>query len=216
MVIAIDGPAGAGKSSVARAVAARLGLRYLDTGAMYRALAWAVLERGLDPSDPGAVEAVADSVNLRLDGGAVLLDEVDVADRIRTAAVTRAAAQVAQHERAREVLSQIQRTAAEQGDVVMEGRDIGTTVAPHADLKIFLTASLRERALRRCRQLGEEETPERLGELEVSIEARDEADRTREASPLMQADDAVVIDTSGLSQEEVIDRIDALAAERRR
>ena len=216
MVIAIDGPAGAGKSSVARAVAARLGLRYLDTGAMYRALALAVLERGLDPSDPRAVETVADGVDLRLEGGTVLLDGADVADRIRTSAATRAAAQVAQHERAREVLSHIQRTAAAQGDVVMEGRDIGTMVAPDADLKIFLTASLRERALRRCRQLGEEETAERLAELEVSIEERDEADRTREASPLVQAADAVVIDTTGLSQEEVIARIDALAAERRR
>ena len=214
MVIAIDGPAGAGKSSVARAVAAKLGLRYLDTGAMYRALGLAVLERGLDPSDADAVERVADSVDLRLEGGTVLLDEVDVSDRIRTAAVTRAAAQVAQHERAREILSEIQRIAATQGDVVMEGRDIGTKVAPDADLKIFLTASLRERALRRCRQLGEEPSAERLAELEVSIEARDEADRTREASPLVQAADAVVIDTTGLSQDDVIARIDALAADR--
>ena len=215
MVIAIDGPAGAGKSSVARAVASKLGLRYLDTGAMYRALALAVLERGLDPSDPIAVGTVADRVDLRLEDGTVLLDEADVSDRIRTADVTSAAAQVAQHERAREILSEIQRTAAVQGDVVMEGRDIGTKVAPDADLKIFLTASLRERALRRCRQLGEEETAERLAELEASIEARDEADRTREASPLVQADDAVVIDTTGLSQEEVVGRIHALAADRR-
>lgn len=216
MVIAIDGPAGAGKSSVARAVAKRLGLRYLDTGALYRALGVAVLDRGADPSDPRVVEEVADDVDLRLDRGAVLLDGVDVSDRIRTAEVTRAAAQVAQHERAREVLLAIQRDAALRGDVVMEGRDIGTTVAPDADLKIFLTASLQERARRRCRQLGQEETAERMTELEASIAARDEADRTREASPLVQAEDAVVIDTTGLSQDEVIDRIEALAVERRR
>lgn len=216
MVIAIDGPAGAGKSSVARAVAERLGLRYLDTGAMYRALALAVLESSLDPSDPVAVGSVADSVELRLQGENVLLDGADVSDRIRSAPVTSAAAQVAQHERAREVLSRIQRDAALQGDVVMEGRDIGTMVAPNADLKIFLTASLRERALRRCRQLGDVETPERLVEFEETIAARDEADRTRAASPLVQAADAVVLDTTGSSQEEVIARIVALAEERNR
>lgn len=216
MVIAIDGPAGAGKSSVASAVAERLGLRYLDTGAMYRALGLAVLDRGLDPSDPGAVAAVAHRVDLRLERDAVLVDGVDVSDRIRTADVTRAAAQVAQHERAREVLLRIQRDAAGRGDVVMEGRDIGTTVVPDADLKIFLTASLRERARRRCRQLGQEETAERMAELEASIKARDEADRTREVSPLTQAPDAVVIDTTGLAEEDVIERIGSLAAERRR
>lgn len=215
MVIAIDGPAGAGKSSVSRAVAERLGLRYLDTGAMYRALGLAVLDRGLDPSDPSAVDTIAGSVDLRLEGGVVLVDGVDVSDRIRTPAATRAAARVAQHGRAREALVDIQREAAAKGGVVMEGRDIGTTVVPDADLKVFLTASLQERAQRRCRQLGEEETPERMAELEASIEARDEADRTREASPLVQADDAIVIDTTGLSQEEVIGRITALAAERR-
>lgn len=216
MVIAIDGPAGAGKSSVARAVAQRLGLRYLDTGALYRALGVAVLERGLDPSDPRAVKSVADGVDLRLIEGTVLIDGLDVSDRIRTTDATRAAALVAQHGAAREALLEIQRRAAAEGDVVMEGRDIGTTVAPNADLKVFLTASLQERARRRSKQLGQEETEEGMAELRASIQARDEADRTRAVSPLVEADDAIVVDTTGLSEEEVVGRISALAIQRRR
>ena len=216
MVITIDGPAGAGKSSVARRVAQRLGMRYLDTGAMYRALALAVLDRGGDPADPAATASVAQAARLELDSGAILLDGVDVTDRIRTNAVTKAAARVAQHEEVRSALLHLQRDAAAAGDVVIEGRDIGSAVVPDADLKIFLTASLQERALRRLRQLGEEETPARVAELQSSIEARDEADRTRQVSPLMQADDAVLIDTTSLSEAQVVDEIARLATELRR
>lgn len=215
MVITIDGPAGAGKSSVARAVARRLGMRYLDTGAMYRALALAVLERGGDPANTAEAASVAGSVRVELDGDAILLDGTDVTDRIRTAAVTSAAARVAQHEEVRGALLHLQRQAAAAGDVVMEGRDIGSAVVPDADLKIFLTASLEERALRRLRQLELEETPTRLAEVRSSIESRDEADRTRQASPLTKPRDAIVVDTTALSEEQVVDQIVRLASERR-
>lgn len=215
-VIAIDGPAGAGKSSVARAVAERLGLRYVDTGAMYRALALAALDRGIDPDDAGAVGEMASGLDLHVGHDTVTLDGRDVSARIRGAEVTVAAARVARHEQARRALVELQRAAAAEGDVVMEGRDIGSFVLPHADLKVFLTASLEERARRRCRQLGEPENTGRLAELAVSIEARDEADRSRTASPLVEARDAVVVDTTGLDEEAVVDAIADLALRRQR
>lgn len=212
-VIAIDGPAGAGKSSVARAVATRLGLRYLDTGAMYRAVALAALDRGIDPNDAEAVRDLVEVLDLGIEKDSISVDGTDVTARIRGAEVTGAAAQVARHEAVREALVRLQRQIASGGQVVMEGRDIGSAVLPDADVKVFLTASLEERARRRCRQLGEEETPERVAELVASIEERDEADRTRAASPLVQTDDAVVIDTTGLTEGQVVERIAALASE---
>jgi cytidylate kinase len=212
-VVAIDGPAGAGKSSVARAVAIRLGLRYLDTGAMYRAVALAALDRGIDPSDADAAHGLVGALDLRIEKESVFVDGIDVTARIRGAEVTGAAAQVARHQAVRRALVRLQRQIASGGQVVMEGRDIGSAVLPDAEVKVFLTASLEERARRRCRQLGEEETPERVAALVVSIDERDEADRSRAASPLVQADDAVVIDTTGLTEEQVVDRIAALATE---
>jgi cytidylate kinase len=210
-VVAIDGPAGAGKSSVARAVSIRLGLRYLDTGAMYRAVALAALDRGIDPNDADAVHGLVEALDLRIEKDSISVDGTDVTARIRGAEVTGAAARVARHEAVRRALVRLQRQIASGGQVVMEGRDIGSAVLPDADVKVFLTASLEERARRRCRQLGEEETDQRVAALVVSIDERDEADRSRAASPLVQADDAVVIDTTGLTEEQVVDRIAALA-----
>lgn len=211
MVVAIDGPAGAGKSSVARAVAGRLGLRYVDTGAMYRALALVALEQDVDPDDAEAVGELAARLDLQVEEDRVFVDGRDVSARIRAGDVSEVAARVARHEAVRRALVELQRDIAASGHVVMEGRDIGSFVLPHADLKVFLTASLQERARRRCRQLGETETPERLAELASSIEARDEADRSRLASPLVQAPGAVVVDTTGLSEDEVVHLISELA-----
>lgn len=211
MVVAIDGPAGAGKSSVARAVANRLGLRYVDTGAMYRALALAALDRDLDPDDGVALGELAARVDLQFEEDGVFLDGRDVTARIRRSDISGVAAQVARHEGVRRALVELQREMAASGDVVMEGRDIGSFVLPDADLKVFLTASLQERARRRCRQLGETETPQRLADLAASIEQRDAADRSRVASPLVQAPDAVVVDTTELREDEVVDLIANLA-----
>ena len=211
MKIAIDGPAGAGKSSVAKAVARELGLRYLDTGAMYRAVALAALESGIDPDDERLVGELTTGLDLEVTRAGVTLGGAEVEARIRRADVTRAAAQVARHPAVREALVALQRRAAAAGDVVMEGRDIGSAVLPDADLKIFLTAALDERARRRSRQAGDEATPERLEELTRAIEERDAADRSRAASPLIQASDAVVIDTTALTEPAVVELIADLA-----
>ena len=200
MVIAIDGPAGAGKSSVARAVAQRLGFRYLDSGAMYRCVGLAALEQG---AEAGAVAgAVAISV-----GDRVLLDGRDVTDAIRTPAVSEAASRAAAEPAVREVLVAAQRRLLADGDWVVEGRDIGTVVVPDAAVKVFVTASPAERARRRAHELGAD--PETvLAEQTI----RDERDSTRTASPLEPAPDAITLDTTGVSLAEVVDRIAALAA----
>jgi CMP/dCMP kinase len=204
-VIAIDGPAGAGKSTVARAVADRLGLKYVDTGAMYRALALAALERGV--SDPEGLERIARSVDLEADGERVLLDGVDVTRRIRDADVTAEVSKVAAHPGLRAALVPLQRTVAARGNVVMEGRDIGTAVLPDAPVKIFLTASLEERARRRAAETGAT-----VEDVMAQIAARDRADAERSTSPLVKADDAIEIDTTGRSIEEIVEEVAALAA----
>jgi cytidylate kinase len=198
MLIAIDGPAGAGKSTVARAVARALGWNFLDSGAMYRAAALAAL-RGGDPTRA--------SVKL---GERVLLDGEDVTDQIRTPEVTEMASKIAADPAVRAALVEVQRAHIDSGDYVAEGRDIGTVVRPDAELKVFLTATPEERARRRARELGAE--PEAIL---VEQRIRDERDRSREHSPLQPAPDAVVLDTTGLSLEEVVDRIVALTKERR-
>jgi len=190
MLIAIDGPAGAGKSTVARAVARALGFEFLDSGAMYRAAALAAL-RGDDPT----------RVRVTL-GERVLLGDDDVTDAIRTPEVTEMASKVAADPAVREALVELQRRLIAEGDHVAEGRDIGTVVAPGAELKVFLTASPEERARRRAAQLGAD--PEAIL-VEQSI--RDERDRMREHSPLKPAPDAVELDTTGLTLDEVVDRI---------
>ncbi len=200
--IAIDGPAGAGKSTVARAVADELGFTYVDTGAMYRAVALCALESGVDPEDPGGVAHIASAIEIELGNEKVCVDGRDVSGEIRTGDVTRASAQVARHPAVREALVAVQRRIATEGNVVMEGRDIGTKVLPDADVKVFLTASLDERARRRARDIGV--TEDDIEGLKDAINARDETDSSRPVSPLTQALDAVSVDTTGRPIEDVV------------
>ncbi|MFL5903272.1 MAG: (d)CMP kinase [Solirubrobacteraceae bacterium] len=196
MVVAIDGPAGAGKSTVARAVARTLGFTYLDSGAMYRCVALAA------DRDPEALD-------IAFDGDRVLLDGRDVTAAIRTAAVSERASQVAADPRVREAMVAKQRELMATGDWVAEGRDIGTVVAPGAEVKVFLTASPQERARRRAAERGED-----LQAVLAEQAIRDERDSKRAHSPLVVADDAVEVDTTGLSIDEVVARIADLVATR--
>jgi cytidylate kinase len=200
VVIAIDGPAGAGKSSVARAVARELSFGYVDSGAMYRAVALAALVRGLEPA------AVASEVEIEPAGGKVLLDGRDVSDAIRTPAVSEAASRAAAEPAVRRAMVTLQRRLLSRGDWVAEGRDIGTVVAPEAEVKVFLDAAPEERARRRASELGVDPDTV-LAEQAI----RDERDRTRVHSPLKPADGAVVLDTTGLSLEQVVARVAGLA-----
>lgn len=203
MVVAIDGPAGAGKSTVARAVAERLGFTYLDSGAMYRAVALA----GIGAS--GSPAQVAAEIDIEL-GERILLDGRDVTSAIRTTEVSEAASRVATDPAVRAALVYKQRALMRSGDWVAEGRDIGTVVAPDAELKVFLTASPEERAQRRAAELGSD-----WRTVLQDQTLRDEQDRSREHSPLRAALDAVELDTTGLSVDQVVDRIAKLVRERR-
>jgi CMP/dCMP kinase len=196
MVIAIDGPAGAGKSSVARAVAERLGFTYLDTGAMYRAVALAWLERGVAPG------SLAGEVSIEV-GERVLLDGRDVTTAIRTREVSEAASRVAAEPAVRSAMvAQQRRILHDGGDWVAEGRDIGTVVAPDAEIKVFLTASPQERARRRADELGAD-----VATVLAEQTIRDERDRTREHSPLKPAEGSVELDTTGLTLEQVVAQV---------
>jgi len=202
MVVAIDGPAGAGKSTVARAVARALGFTYLDSGAMYRSVALAALRRGLTAA------AVAASVQIEL-GDRVLLDGSDVTEAIRSPAVSEAASLAAADPAVRRAMVAEQRRLLSRGDWVAEGRDIGTVVAPNAELKVFLTASAQERARRRAAELDADEDTV-LAEQAI----RDARDERREHSPLSAAADAVVIDTTALTLDDVIARVVELVQSR--
>ncbi len=209
MVIAIDGPAGAGKSTVARAVAAALGFTYLDSGAMYRCVALAALEHGTDLEDGEALGGLAGSLAIVLDGERVELDGRDVGAAIREPRVTEASSRVSLHPPVREAMVASQRRMIAAGDYAAEGRDIGTVVAPDAPLKVFLTASAEERARRRAAQTGADEAAVLAAQRE-----RDARDEGREHSALRAAPDAVEVDTTGLSQDEVVARVVELARER--
>jgi CMP/dCMP kinase len=209
MVIAIDGPAGAGKSTVARAVAAALGFTYLDSGAMYRCVALAGLERGADLDDAEAMGGLAGSLGIELDGDRVALDGREVRAAIREPRVTEASSRVSVHPAVREALVASQRQLIDAGRYVAEGRDIGTVVSPEAPLKIFLTASAEERARRRAAQTGEDEAAVLAAQRE-----RDQRDETREHSAMRAAADAVEIDTTGLDLDEVVRRVVELARQR--
>lgn len=205
--VAIDGPAGAGKSTVARAVAAALGFRYLDTGAMYRAVGVAALDRGVEVDDGSAIGELVRRIRIELDGETVRVDGRDVTSLLRSKEVTAAAARVARHATVRDALVELQRRLAATDDVVMEGRDIGTEVLPDAEAKIFLTASLAERAHRRAKELGLAGDATTLTEIQHDIERRDRSDMDRDLSPLMQAEGATVVDTTGMSLEDVVQAI---------
>lgn len=210
-VIAIDGPAGAGKSTVARRVAKDLGLLFLDTGAMYRALTWKALQEGLDLADVAGLERLAQTSRIELqaapDGDRVFIDGRDVTEFIRSPEVTSRVSEVAKVAGVREHLVRQQQALGANGGVVAEGRDIGTVVFPRADLKIFLVASPAERARRRARDLERAGHTVDLAALEAEIARRDTIDSTREVSPLKPAEDAIMIDSDHLSADEVASEI---------
>ena len=216
MLVAIDGPSGAGKGTVARAVAARLGYRHVDTGAMYRAVAWKAIHDGLDLADEAAVAGLAAGSRVEVGDGVVRIDGHDVAQAIRTPEIDAAAAAVSRQPRVREVLIAAQRELGRGGGVVMEGRDIGTVVFPDAPVKVFLDASPEERARRRAHDPAHaaSRSGAELQDVAVALEARDRSDRTRAMSPLTPAADAVAIDTTGLPVAEVIERVIALVERR--
>ncbi|MDQ3619578.1 MAG: (d)CMP kinase [Actinomycetota bacterium] len=213
-VVAIDGPAGAGKSTVASGVARALGWRYLDTGALYRSVALAALGRDVDLADGAALGRLVRSLDLDLSDGRVRVDGRDVTEAIRAHEITEAVSTVAAHPEVRAALLERQRHEAESGEVVIEGRDIGSRVVPGAGVKVWLTASLEERARRRAADLDlSPEDAQRVG-LEGSIRDRDEADSNREASPFRRSPDAATVDSTGRPIDEVVAEIVRLARER--
>ncbi len=213
-VIAIDGPSGAGKGTVSRAVAEALGFRYVDTGAMYRAVGWKAGELGIALDDEAAVREVAEAAALDVSARRVAIDGVDVTRAIRTPAIDRAAASVARLPDVRALLVARQRALGQEGGVVIEGRDIGTVVFPDAEVKIYLDASPEERAKRRASDPAHTGVPVVVSEVATLLTERDRSDRTRAASPLYAAPDAVVVDTTGRSVEQVVKEV--LAIVRRR
>ncbi|HXW05089.1 MAG TPA: (d)CMP kinase [Vicinamibacterales bacterium] len=211
-LVAIDGPSGAGKGTVARAVAARLGYRHIDTGAMYRAVAWKALEERLDLDDEAAVAELARRVRIEVGDGVARVDGHDVAAAIRTPEIDAAASRVARLPRVRDVLIAQQRALGRAGGVVMEGRDIGSVVFPDAGVKIYLDAAAEERARRRAQDPAHAtgRSGAAVSEVASALEARDHRDRTRAASPLVVAPDAIIIDTTGLPIAEVLERVMAV------
>ena len=216
LIIAIDGPSGAGKGTVARGVAARLGYRHVDTGAMYRAVAWKALHDGVDVHDEAAVAAIGERATFDLEHGRVIIDSHDVAREIRTPRMDAAATAVARHPAVRAVLVRRQREMGRGGGVVMEGRDIGTVVFPDADVKVYLDASPEERARRRAADPAHAASQQAvLAEIATALAERDRSDSTRAISPLSRASDALAIDTTTMPVERVIDEILALVDTRR-
>jgi cytidylate kinase len=214
LIIAIDGPSGAGKGTIARTIAEKLGYRHVDTGAMYRAVGWKALHDAIDLGDEPSVAALAVRSAIQTEGGRVAIDGHDVTHAIRTPEIDKAASSVARMPRVREVLVERQRGMAKEGGIVMEGRDIGTVVFPHADLKIYLDASAEERARRRLNDPAHSGGQAGQAAVAASIEARDRSDTTRTASPLTMASDAVLIDTTGMPIPEVVERVMGLITER--
>ena len=212
--IAIDGPAGAGKSTIARRTAAQLGFIYVDTGALYRTVALAAKEAGVPPDDPAQVSQLLEKIQIQLKfvngEQRVFLNGADVSDEIRSPEISMMASKVSQIGSVREFLFSLQQEIARQNDVIMDGRDIGTVVLPHADVKIFLTATAEDRAKRRYDQLLQSGTVVDIDQLLQEIKERDYNDMHREISPLRQADDAILVDTTGNTLEESIELLHQL------
>jgi cytidylate kinase len=206
-IITIDGPAGAGKSTVSKELARRLGYTYLDTGAMYRAVAWAARKKGVDAGDEKALSELCNDLRLVFDGDRILVNGEDVSSLIRTTEMDGFASEVSRVAVVREYLTGIQRELGRQGQLVAEGRDMGTVVFFRAAHKFFLTASVRERARRRKRQLRNQGKEVTYEEILARIEARDRADSTRSIAPLQAAPDCIVIDSSDLTVEDVLEKI---------
>ena len=210
MVVAIDGPAGAGKSTVARLAAQKLDYIYIDTGAMYRAVAWKALQQHQTVTDELIISLMPE-IEVRLayqDGKTqVFVDGRDITGEIRTPEVTGIVSQVAKLAPVREKMVELQRRMAANGGVIMDGRDIATHVLPNADVKLFLTASIEERAKRRWEEMKQKGYAVDFEELKKDIAARDKADSEREISPLVKADDAELLDTTGLTIDQVVERI---------
>ena len=215
MIITLDGPAGAGKSSAARALARRLGWCYMDTGAMYRAVTLVALERGVPLDDAIGLAVLAESLAIAFRDGRVFVGDRDVSADIRTERITAATRPVADAPPVRDVMKRMQRKIAEGIDVVTEGRDQGSVVFPHAELKVFLTASPEERARRRHREEEARGAATSLEAVLVAQNRRDDGDRVRAVGAMKAADDAVLVETDGLTQDEVVERIVRLVEGRR-
>jgi len=207
LTIAIDGPSGAGKGTVARAVAGALGYRHVDSGAMYRAVGWKALDERIALDDEAALEALAQRSTILVTDALVAIDDIDVTREIRTPVIDRAAASVARLPRVRAVLVERQRALGAGGGIVMEGRDIGTVVFPNADVKIYLDASPDERARRRANDPAHAGMPPAVADVAKMMTERDRSDSTRTASPLYAAPDAHVIDTTGKSVDDVVKEV---------
>lgn len=218
IAVAVDGPAGAGKSSISKIVAKKLGYLYIDTGAMYRSVTWAVLHNHIDVNNQKAVEALLPELDLTMeasdDSCKVFIAGQDVTDFIRTPQVNNAVSIVASYKGVRQYLVERQRLMAEAGGVILDGRDIGSVVLPNAELKIYLTASVEARAMRRYLEVKGTVNEQTLEEIKDSVMQRDDMDKNRKESPLIQVEDAVLVDSSEMTFDETVEHILHLVQER--
>ena len=209
--VALDGPSGAGKSTIAKAVAKKLEYVYVDTGAMYRSIAYYVISKGADLSDPEQIKPLLGEISIKLcyteAGQRVMLNDEDVSDKIRTPEISMGASKVSAIPEVREFLLELQKNIAKENNIIMDGRDIGTTILPNAEVKIYLTASADTRAKRRALEYEQKGESFDLDQIRKDIIERDERDMNREISPLKQADDAVLVDSSEMGIDQVVDAI---------